>query len=78
MPHNEDEFDDVPAVREARRKREEARRAIVPRGDAYIEELRKLYPPEPISPQVDYYTRDRAARTREAITRLPAPGYDRT
>ena len=77
MPHTEDEFDDVPAVREARRKREEARRAIVPRGDAYIEELRKLYPPEP-TPQADYYTQDRAARTREAITRLPAPGYDRT
>ena len=34
--------------------------------------------PKPIAPQADYYTRGRAARTREAITRLPAPGYDRT
>lgn len=78
MPHDEDEFDDLPVVREARRKREEARRAIVPRGDACLEELRKMYPPEPLPPKDDHWARDRAGRTREAITRLPAPGYDRT
>jgi hypothetical protein len=37
-----------------------------------------MYPPEPLPPKDDHWARDRAGRTREAITRLPAPGYDRT